>query len=147
MGETQNYERTFGIKLIAVVNGIAAVLHLIFWIVAFIRLSSFSPQNVVAEKLNLATTYGFGIADIIWSVPLLAIGSIGLWKLKQVGWLAANLANVLYWYSLTVVLTRDLSSSSIAPGTILFFPFALFSFWVAYYLWKVRSTFLNNKSH
>lgn len=142
MSKIQNDERPFGIKSIVVVNGIAAVLHLIFWIIAFIRLSSLSSQNGIAEQIDLATTYGFGIADIIWSVPLLAMGSIGLWKMKPIGWLAAHLANVLYWYSFTVIIIRDLSSNTISPGTILFLPFAIFSFWAATYLWKARGAFL-----
>ena len=139
-----NYEakQTFGIKLISVINGIAALLHTIFWILAFIRLPSISVQNTVAEKINLATTYGFGIADLIWSVPLLFIGSIALWKNKLIGWLAAHLANVLYWYSFTLIIVRDLHSNSISPGTIIFLPFALFAFWAAYYLWKVRGSFI-----
>jgi len=31
--------------------------------------------------------------------------------------------------------------NAISPGTILFLPFTLFSFWVAFYLWKIRDTF------
>jgi len=134
-------KRTSGMKLIAVINGIAALLHLSFWIRAFVRLAPASSQGSGVDRIDLATTYGFGIADLIWSVPLLLIGSIGIWKMKPIGWLAAHLANVLYWYSLTVVIVRDLSSNSISPGTILFLPFALFAFWAAYYLWKVRGLF------
>jgi hypothetical protein len=141
MGELREIERTFRLKLIAVVNGMAAVLHLIFWILAFIHLFKLPAANNIAERVNFSTIYGFGIADIIWSITFLTVGSINLWKMKQNGWLAAQFANVLYWYSFTVIITRDLASNTIAPGTILFLPFALFSFWVAYYLWKVRSTF------
>jgi len=141
MDESKNLERIFGIKLISIINGIAAFIHLIFWIMAFIHLSKSGFESSLAEKANIATTYGFGIADILWSITFLTVGSIGLWKLKQFGWLAAQFANVLYWYSLTVVLTRDLFTNSISPGTVLFLPFALFSFWAAFYLWKVRNKF------
>lgn len=133
--------RPAGIKLIAIVNGIAALLHLLFWIMAFIKLPAISGQETVSEKINLATIYGFGIADFIWSVPLLLTGSIGLWQKRFAGWLGAYLANVLYWYSFTVILVRDLSAQAMAPGTILFLPFALFAFWAAYYLWQVRLSF------
>lgn len=142
MSEIVRSTSTFGIKLIALINAIAALLHLLFWILAFTRLPSIISQSSAADRLNLATTYGFGIADIIWSVPVLFIASIGLWKNKLIGWLAAFLANILYWYSLTIVIIRDLSSDSISPGTILFLPFALFAFWAAYYLWKVRGSFM-----
>jgi len=133
--------RPFGIKLIAVVNGIAAVLHIVFWIVIYLYLSKRPNPTGIIERANIATTYGFGLADMIWSLPFLLVGSVNLWKMKQSGWLAAQFANVLYWYSLTVVLTKDIISNSISPGTILFLPFALFSFWIAYYLWTVRDSF------
>jgi len=129
------------IKLIAIINGIAALLHLSFWILAFIKLDSIASQNSTSDTMNLATTYGFGIADILWSVTFLLIGSIGLWMLKLIGWLAAQFANVLYWYSFTVILFRDFVSNSFAPGTMLFLPFALFAFWAAYCLWKKRNLF------
>ena len=132
-----------GIKIIAVINGIAAVLHILFWTLAFIRLPSISYFESAPEKINLATVYGFGLADIIWSVPFLFIGSLLLLKGKLIGWMCAHFANVLYWYSFTVIILRDNSSNSISPGSIIFLPFALFSFWAAYYLWKVRGTFLS----
>ncbi len=143
--------RTLWIKIIALINLLAALLHLFFWIIAFNRMPSISSQINIVDRLNLGTTYGFGIADFIWSVPLLLIGSIGLWKKTEIGWLAALIGNALYWYSLTVVIIRDLSANSISPGTVLFFPFALFSFWTTYFLWKNRSFFLykantNNKN-
>ena len=143
MSEMLETKKSFGIKLIAVINGIAALLHLLFWIFAFTRLPSISSFNSIAEQMNLATTYGFGIADIIWSVPFLILGSLVLWKNKFCGWIGAHFANVLYWYSITVIITRDLSTDSLSPGTILFLPFALFAFWSAYYLWKVRFSFLH----
>lgn len=104
-----------GIKLISIVNGIAAVLYFLFWIVAFIKLPANSETGSPAEKINLVTVYGFGVADLIWSVPFLLSGSILLWKLKQIGWLTAQFANALYWYSFTVILIRDFTSGSLAP--------------------------------
>jgi hypothetical protein len=145
MSEALKFKQTQGVKIIAVINGIAALLHLLFWIVVFIQLPSISSQSIAADKTNLANTYGFCIADLIWSVPLLLIGSIGLWRNKSIGWLAAHLANVLYWYSFTVIILRDLSSNSFAPGTILFLPFAVFAFWAAYYLWIKRGSFTKQK--
>jgi hypothetical protein len=140
MDKSINYNRPFGIKLIAVVNGIAAVLHLVFWVLAFFYLSKLPTPTEIAERATLATTFGFGIADIIWSVMFLAVGSINLWNMKQTGWLAAQVANVLYWYSFTVILTKDIVTTSVSPGTLLFLPFAIFSVWVAYYLWKIRDS-------
>jgi hypothetical protein len=130
-----------GIKIISIVNLIAALLHLTFWTLGFIKLQSSFSDIPFLEKVNLATTYGFGIADLIWSFPLLIIGTFWLWKLKPLGWLAAQMANVLYWYSLTVIFIKDILSNTISPGTILFLPFCLFAFWSAFYLWKKRELF------
>jgi hypothetical protein len=127
------YNRTTWIKVIVFINGIAAILHLFFWITAFIKLPAITSTKNVADQINLATTYGFGIADFLWSVPLLLIGSIGLWKKTGIGWLAALLAN-------------SMLSDSISPGTILFLPFALVSFWISYFLWNSRSIFLNKEN-
>lgn len=140
-----NSYKHWRIKIIAWVNGLAAVLHFLFWIFTLIKLPPLASETQLMVKVNLATTFGFGIADLIWSVPLLLIASIPLYKKQIMGWLAAHMANVLYWYSFTVIITRDIASNSISPGTILFLPFALFSIWAAYYLWKGRSEFLGKR--
>ncbi|WP_298371237.1 hypothetical protein [uncultured Lutibacter sp.] len=137
------YNQRCWIKIIASINGLAAMLHLFFWIIAFIKLPPISSQIHIGDRINLATTYGFGIADFIWSVPILLIGSIGLWKKTQIGWLAALLANGFYWYSFTVIIIRDFYSESFSPGTKLFLPFVLISFWTTYFLWKHRKSFFN----
>lgn len=123
------------IKLIAIVNGIAAVLHAVFWIFVFVK----AP----VEPADKIVTYGLGLADLLWSVPLLFLGSIPLYKHKFLGFLAAQMANVLYWYSFTFILFREFNTH-FRPGTFLFLPFALFSIWAAWYLWNVRSVFYKN---
>jgi hypothetical protein len=75
------------------------------------------------------------------SPEVLIAGSIWLQKRWLAGWLAAQMANALWWYSFTFILIRELSMQNIRPGTILFLPFALFSLWSAWYLWKVKSFF------
>jgi len=143
MRTTIDSKQYVGIKIIAGINGIASLLHVMFWIFVFTQLPGLSSQANISDKLNLGTVYGLGMADLFVSVPILFIGSTLLWKKKVIGWLCAHLANVLYWYSFIVIITRDVSRDSFAPGTILFFPFALFSLWAAYYLWRVRGLFLN----
>ncbi|MCA9730560.1 hypothetical protein KC799_00425 [candidate division KSB1 bacterium] len=141
MSELSSSNRPFTLKLIALVNGIAAILHLAFWVLAFIKLPPFNSPESLAERTSLATTYGFGIADLMWSFPFLLLGSILLWKNKAFGWLCAHFANVLYWYSFTVIITRDYAAGTLSPGTILFFPFVIFSLWAAAPLWKNRTLF------
>ena len=130
-----------GIKLIAMVNGIAALLHFVFWIVVLLRLPRLWTVDAGAERTDLIVTYGLGAADLLWSVPLLLVGSLWLYRGSEIGWLAAQMANLLYWYSFTFILVRELSAHSIRPGTLLFSPFALFSVWSAWYLWQVRAYF------
>lgn len=133
-----------GIKLVAIINGLAAVLHGVFWSLVFIRLPSPWSSLESIERNDLIDTYGLGIADLLWSIPLLTAGSILLHKRVLAGWLAAQMANALWWYSFTFILFRELSVMQLRPGTLLFLPFALFSVWSAGYLWKVRAAFLNN---
>ena len=83
-------------------NGIAAVLHFLFWALVFLK-APLEPS----EKI---TAYGLGIADMLWSVPLLAIGSVALYKQRFIGFLAAQMANVLYWYSFTFILFREFNT-------------------------------------
>lgn len=132
------------IKMIAIVNGIAAIFHVVFWTFVFLCLPSLSTTTEPLTQADLTVTYGLGIADLLWSVPFLVIGSIGLQKHRLFGFLAAQMANVLWWYSFTFILFREYNTH-IRPGTILFLPFALFSVWAAWYLWKVRFVFLKEK--
>jgi hypothetical protein len=132
-----------GIKIVAIVNGTAAVLHFMFWLMVLLHVPQPWTVDSAAEKVDLIVTYGLGLADLVWSVPFLIVGSIWLYRRKPIGWLAAQMSNALYWYSFTFILVRELSMQNIRPGTILFLPFALFSFWAFWYLWQVRATFWN----
>jgi hypothetical protein len=133
----------FGIKLIAIVNGIAAILHLLFWTAPLTKLTLLLPSIQAPEYIDVATIYGLGLADLLWSIPLLIIGSIGLWKMKPIGWLAAQFVNVLYWYSHTLVFSIGIISGNISLGMFVFLPFGVFSFWAAFHLWKTRNILLN----
>ncbi|MEI8366529.1 MAG: hypothetical protein WCF65_08965 [Parachlamydiaceae bacterium] len=136
---------TQGIKLVAFVNGIAAIFHVIFWTFVFLRLPRLSTTISDIDRADLTVTYGLGIADLLWSVPFLIIGSIWLQKHRLIGWLAAQMANALWWYSFTFIIFREYHTN-IRPGTILFLPFALFSIWSSWYLWQVKTVFLENTS-
>jgi hypothetical protein len=133
--------RPRGIGLIAVVNALAAALHIVFWTLAFLRLPNPAAATSSVERAMYATTYGFGIADVVWSFPLLAISAVGLWRMRSWGWLAAQMANVLWWYSFTVLGTRDVYAKSLSPGMVVFLPFVLFAFWAATHLWRHRRLF------
>jgi len=143
---TQNRfpKRPVAISIIAVVNGIGFVLTLLFWLfVLFGKLVPYpSTLTVLSERANAATTYGFGLGDLIWSTPLLFLSCIGLWQMRFWGWTTAQMTNALWVYSMTVILIRD-SYTKISPGSILFTPFALIAFWAMYYLWKQRQAFWN----
>lgn len=132
--------RTRSIVLIAVVNGVAAALHVLFWVAAFVKLGS-ARGALALDSGTVATIYGFGVADLVWSAPLLALSAVGLWRGRMWGWLTAQWVNVLYWYSLSVVLVRDLVAGTVSPGGVLFLPFGLFSFWAAWHLWIHRGDF------
>ncbi|WP_321448033.1 hypothetical protein [uncultured Cohaesibacter sp.] len=127
------------IKFIAGVNFVAAMVHLLFW-----GLVAFHFWDLVfdaAPTAALATTFGIGVADLVWSVPLLLIGSIGLMRQHAFGWLCAQMANGLYFYSMTFILVRDGLTGDFKPGSYLFMPFTLFAFWAAWALWSRRHLF------
>ena len=130
-----------GIRVIAVVNTIAAALHVAFWALAFTKLPFPLSLSNIFERASVSMTYGFGMADLVWSLSFLILSAIGLWRGKAWGWLFAHMVNALYWYSMTVIVIRDLYTGTISPGTVIFFPFTLFAFWAAIYLWKVRRAF------
>ena len=147
MSGTTRVARPRGAAAIAIVNGTAAVLHILFWSLAFLRLSS-PPTGAISPPAEaLPFTYGFGIADLLWSVPFLVVSAIGLWRMRDWGWFAAQLAHALYFYSLTVIVVRDLLSRAISPGTVVFLPFGMFAMWASVYLWRTRKLFWSNVSN
>jgi hypothetical protein len=135
-------KRPVGVSAIAIINGIAFVLTLVFWgMVAFKKLVPFPGElSVMSERANAAVTWGFLVGDIVFSAPLLLLAAFGVWRLSAIGWTAAQMANILWVYSMTVVLMRD-AFTVLSPGGMLFLPFALVAIWATVYLWKQRSLF------
>ena len=130
-----------GLRVISIVNGTAGLLHAVFWIAVFFHLPALRDVSLPEERLDLIVTYGLGVADMVWCVPLLLTSAVLLPKRFLSGWLIAQMANVLWWYSYTFILFREWRLEALRPGTLLFLPFALFSFWSAYYLWRSRAVF------
>jgi hypothetical protein len=127
-------------RLVAGVNAAGAALTLAFWGFAALRLPP--PWRVAAgARLEAATTFAFGIADLVWAVPLLVLSARGLWRRTALGWTLAQAANVLWLYSLSVIGLRDAVAGSLSPGTAVFLPFALFAAWAAVALWRVRAAY------
>ena len=94
----------------------------------------------LADRANSAATYGFMIGDMLYSVPLLGLAWLGLWRPESWGWLAAQMANGLWVYSMTVILLRD-AYTTMSPGGLLFIPFTLAAIWAIPYLWLHRRDF------
>jgi hypothetical protein len=132
---------TFGIKTIISVNCIAAVVTLIFWVLVIFRLFMKSGNELSIDTASKASTLGFLVADLIWAVPILILSIPGLLRLNSWGWIATQMANILWVYSLTASWTRDIYIGIINPGNILFLPFAIFSIWSVYYLWINKGKF------
>lgn len=134
--------RPRGVTIIAVVNSVAAVITVAFWLLVWLRL--YGPQATPSLSRDaMASTLGFLVADLLWAVPLLVISIPGLLRMRFWGWVAAQGANLLWFYSLTNLWVRDLSLGSITPGDIIFLPFLLISVWAAWYLWVHRTPFFS----
>ena len=130
------------ITVIAVVNAFAAVLTIAFWGLVLARL--FAPGAVAPAGMDagsVSTVFGFMVGDLVWAVLTLVVAAAGLWRMKAWGWVAAQMVNILWIYSLTVIWCRDLHLGSISPGAVLFSPFVLFSVWAVFHLWHVRDRF------
>ncbi len=134
--------RTVGFTFLSIVNAVGLCITVAFWAVIFFRHAIPYPNELVSlpERANAAVTYGFMIGDILYSVPLLCLSWIGLWRMKSWGWLAAQMTNALWVYSMTVILLRD-AYTQISPGGLLFVPFALIAIWSIPYLWIHRTKF------
>jgi hypothetical protein len=136
------HRRPTGVTFIAVINGIAFLLTLLFWgTVAFSNAVPF-PSGVegIPDRANAATTWGFLIGDVAFSAPLLLLATIGLWKPRAWGWTAAQMTNILWIYSMTIIILRD-AFTSFSPGGILFMPFVPVAVWSIFYLWRHRDLF------
>ncbi len=135
-------KRPLSLSIIAVINAVALVFTLLFWSLVYFSKLLPLPGSIESVILrgNIAVTYGFMIGDIIYSVPLLLLATIGVWRLKDWGWTAAMMANALWVYSITVILYRDLYTK-LSPGSVLFLPFAIAAVWATVYLWKYRHDF------
>ena len=135
-------KRPRGITFLAIVNLVAFVVTVMFW--AFVYFGQLVPKpgslESLTERANAAVTYGFMLGDVLYSVPLLVLAGIGLWRLRSWGWLAAQMANTLWIYSMTVILLRDFYSAW-SPGGVLFIPFALVAVGSIPYLWIQRRAF------
>lgn len=141
--EQTRSQRSASLSIIAIINGLGLLITILFWGMVYFKRLIPTPGDLTdaAERANAATTYGFMIGDIIWSAPLLLLAAIGLWHQRFWGWTAAQMVNILWVYSMTLVWIRD-SYSSISPGAMIFLPFTVAAVWATYYLWKHRELFL-----
>jgi len=134
--------RPRGVAFLAIVNLVAFVVTVVFWALVYFGQLVPRPGSLesLTERANAAVTYGFMLGDVLYSVPLLFLAGVGLWRLRVWGWLAAQMANALWIFSMTVVLLRD-SYSTWTPGGLLFIPFALVAIGSIPYLWVQRWAF------
>jgi len=130
-----------GIRTIAIVNAVAAVLTVAFWGLAYARLFAAGAIADPVAHAAASTTLGFLVGDVVWSVPLLVVSVAGLWRHTSLGWLAGQMVNALWAYSMTVILVRDAYVGRLSPGAVLFAPFGLFALWAAVHLWRNRTSF------
>ena len=135
-------KRPRGITVIAVVDAFAAMLTIAFWVLVYARL--FAPGAASPGEMDagsVSATFGFMVGDLVWAALTLVVGAVGLWRMRAWGWLAAQMVNILWLYSMTVIWCRDARLGLVSPGAVLFSPFVLFSVWAILYLWRARSLF------
>jgi hypothetical protein len=136
------HQRPPGLAVFAVVNVIGLIFTVAFWSLVYFKRLVPLPGDLssLPERTNAAVTYGFMIGDLLFSVPLLFLAAIGIWRMRVWGWAAGQMVNILWLYSMTVILFRD-AHSAFSPGGLLFIPFALVALWAIPYLWFNRGLF------
>jgi uncharacterized membrane protein (DUF2068 family) len=145
MCEVKVVQRPIVITIIVIVNifgwitteGMWAVLHLTH------KIPSISDMHSFFEQSYIGLVNGFTIADAIWSNLTLLISIVGLWKMKAWGWTAAIMANIIWLYTMTFTIVRDILVI-ITPAMIFFTFFATFALFSTIYLWKTRYLFWRN---
>lgn len=129
------------IVVIAVVNAVGAILTVAFWGLVLFRVFMPDVPPPGLDSGSVSTTFGFLVADLSWATVLLVLSVIGLIRLRAWGWLLAQMVNILWLYSMTVIWCRDIHANQISPGALVFLPFVPFSVWATLALWKYRQAF------
>lgn len=99
-----------------------------------------SAEMSYFERAYVGLVNGFTVADAIWSNLTLLFSIIGLWKMRNWGWLATFMANTIWMYTMTFTLIRDLMTQ-ITAGTLFFLGFAAFAIFSSIVLWQKRFLF------
>lgn len=139
--EDPERRRPSGVTALAVIHTIAAVLTFVFWVLVYLRLFTGGRPEDPALRSAYASTMGFLAGDVLYAVPLLAAAAAGLWRMREWGLLIAQMVNIMWIYSMTVIWVRDIYAGSVSPGAVLFTPFAAVSAWAVFYLWRERRAF------
>lgn len=129
------------IVVIAVANAVGAILTVAFWGLVWFRVFMPDAPPPGLDSGSVSTTFGFLVADLSWATILLVLSVVGLIRLRAWGWLSAQMVNILWLYSMTVIWCRDIHAAQISPGAVIFLPFVPFSAWAIVALWKVRDRF------
>ena len=133
--------RPRAVAAIAIVNAAGASVTLVFWGLVFVRVFAAGTAPPQLDAGSLSATFGFMIGDLTWAFALQAVAAVGLWRMRAWGWLSAQLVNILWLYSMTVIWSRDAYGGRISPGAVLFLPFVPFAAWALVYLWSRRERF------
>lgn len=124
-------------------------LNLIGWIsVLAIRLYNYyrfqlpvaQQPDSFTDKILLACETQLTSADFIWFSLSILFSAIGLWNMKSWGWGAAIMANTTWMYSMTLIVTKNLSYSTHFE-VYFFLTFTLIALLSTLYLWKNRYIF------
>lgn len=135
-------KRPTGVTIIVIINILGWITTEGMWLMLHVshQIPSVSAMNSFFERSYIGLVNGFTVADAVWSNITLLISIFGLWKMKDWGWTAAIMANIIWLYTMTFTTVRDLLVT-ITPGMIFFSIFALFAIISTLYLWKIRYLF------
>ncbi len=129
-------------RFLTIWNVIAFAITLLFWALVLLSHRILLPweETELLWRSASAVTYGFGTGDLLYSLPVLLLSSLGLSRKSSLGWTTALVANSLWIYSMTVILIRDFFTTW-SPGSILFLPFLIVAIISTPWLWNNRKQY------
>jgi hypothetical protein len=103
-------------------------------------ITGITPLPSTWEKSYVGMIWGFVTSDLVWSQLFSVIAVVGLWKMKNWGWVYAMMINSIWIYTMTLSLVRAMIWE--VSFEILFFtPFIVYAIVASVYLWKTRNDF------
>lgn len=121
---------------------VLAILLFVFGVFAFLGSTFLWGEGFILSFPDGAD-YAFPVADILVNAPASIIASIGLWKIKRYGYVAAQFVAGFYIYASVEILVH-VAQGSLPFSLAILFPqilAVLVASALVFYLWRIQELF------